>query len=247
MTVPAIRLPARSRCCTEADQSFCGKPGESLGPILGLLHAPTREAPKHIGRQVPDVVSPPRRRGRFVAANATSRHAHRQRCGKPRPVASDRRVGALPGEFSFQMSPVKTGSPGHPADPAQTPLVVLAFSKKSRKARRSESWSRSRAPNISSQSFERLKVANKRVSGRDLEVVDECVVHRCTTERADDRHGLCCKLLRHHHAKAGCDLRNEPDQNRRAFRQHPAARTPAAVGLRGLIPRRCDLLTSVEA
>jgi hypothetical protein len=55
-----------------------------------------------------------------------------------------------------------------------------------------------------------------------LEVVDERVVHRCTTERADDRNGLRCELLRHHHAKAGCDLRNEPDQDRRAFREHPA-------------------------
>src|SRR5262249_2901636 len=52
-----------------------------------------------------------------------------------------------------------------------------------------------------------------------LEVVDECVVHRCATERADDWHGLGCKLLRHHHAKAGCDLSNEPDQDWRAFRQ----------------------------
>src|SRR5215472_500844 len=41
-----------------------------------------------------------------------------------------------------------------------------------------------------------------------LEVVDEGVVHRCTTERADDRHGLRCELLRHYHAKAGCYLRN---------------------------------------
>jgi hypothetical protein len=28
--------------------------------------------------------------------------------------------------------------------------------------------------------------------------------------------------LRHHHAEAGCDLRNEPNQDRRAFRNHPA-------------------------
>src|SRR5262249_7602049 len=55
-----------------------------------------------------------------------------------------------------------------------------------------------------------------------LEVVDERVVHCCTTERADERHGLCCELLRHHHAKPGCDLRNEPDQDRRAFCEHPA-------------------------
>src|SRR6516165_3628487 len=55
-----------------------------------------------------------------------------------------------------------------------------------------------------------------------LEVVDEGVVHRCTTERADDRHGLRCELLRHYHAKAGCYLRNEPDQDRRSFREHPA-------------------------
>src|SRR5262249_33261283 len=55
-----------------------------------------------------------------------------------------------------------------------------------------------------------------------LEVVDEGIVHRCTTERADDRHGLRCELLCHYHAKAGCDLRNEPDQDWRAFRQHPA-------------------------
>src|SRR5262245_62687789 len=29
-----------------------------------------------------------------------------------------------------------------------------------------------------------------------LEVVDEGVVHRCTAERADDRHSLCCELDR---------------------------------------------------
>ena len=29
-----------------------------------------------------------------------------------------------------------------------------------------------------------------------LEVVDECVVYRRTTERADDRHHLRCELLR---------------------------------------------------
>jgi hypothetical protein len=52
-------------------------------------------------------------------------------------------------------------------------------------------------------------------------VVDEGVVHRCTTERADDRHGLRCELLRHYHAKAGCYLRNEPDQDRRALRVRP--------------------------
>src|SRR5262249_13384635 len=55
-----------------------------------------------------------------------------------------------------------------------------------------------------------------------LEVVDEGVVHRCTTERADDRHGLRSELLRHHHAKAGCNLPNEPDQDWRTFREHPA-------------------------
>src|SRR5262249_29980181 len=55
-----------------------------------------------------------------------------------------------------------------------------------------------------------------------LEVVNEGVVHRCTTERADDRHGLRCELLRHYHAKAGRYLRNEPDQDRGAFRQHAA-------------------------
>src|SRR5262249_48651390 len=55
-----------------------------------------------------------------------------------------------------------------------------------------------------------------------LEVVDEGVVHRCTTERADDRHRLCCELLRHHHAKAGCDLCNEPDHA-------PPASTPRSA------------------
>jgi hypothetical protein len=65
--------------------------------------------------------------------------------------------------------------------------------------------------------------ANDEVRTRNLlEMVDECVVHRCTTERADDRHSLCCELLRHHHAKAGCDLCNEPDQDGGAFRKHPA-------------------------
>src|SRR5499433_701796 len=64
-----------------------------------------------------------------------------------------------------------------------------------------------------------------------LEVVDEGVVHRCTTERADDRHGLRCELLRHYHAKAGRYLRNEPDQDRCAFREH-AAFGDEARGLR---------------
>ena len=53
-----------------------------------------------------------------------------------------------------------------------------------------------------------------------LEVVNERVVHRGAAERADDRHGLRCELLRHNYAEAGCDLRNEPDQDRRAFREH---------------------------
>jgi len=55
-----------------------------------------------------------------------------------------------------------------------------------------------------------------------LEVVNERVVHRGAAERADDRHSLRCELLRHNYAEAGCDLRNEPDQDRRAFREHPA-------------------------
>src|SRR5262245_52735804 len=78
----------------------------------------------------------------------------------------------------------------------------------------------------------RLELAHDEVRTRHLlDVVDEGVVHRSTTERADDGHGLCCELLRHHHAKAGCNLRNEPDQDRRAFREY-AAFGDKARGLR---------------
>jgi hypothetical protein len=55
-----------------------------------------------------------------------------------------------------------------------------------------------------------------------LEVIDKYVVHRRTAERADNRHRLPGELMRDHHAESGCDLRNEPDQDRRAFCEHAA-------------------------
>ena len=39
-----------------------------------------------------------------------------------------------------------------------------------------------------------------------LKVVDECVIHRCAAERADDRHSLCRELLSDNNTKTGCDL-----------------------------------------
>ena len=61
-----------------------------------------------------------------------------------------------------------------------------------------------------------------------LKVVDERVVHRCTAERANKRHGLRRQLLRHNNAEAGCDLCDRSHQHRHAFRQDAAINDKAS-------------------
>ena len=84
-------------------------------------------------------------------------------------------------------------------------------------------------------------------AGHILEMIDEGVVHRRSAERAHDRQRLRGELLGDHHAEAGCDLRDEADQDRGAFlddaafgdearglgdrfRQHAAHHEIAALG-----------------
>src|SRR4051812_42821194 len=50
-----------------------------------------------------------------------------------------------------------------------------------------------------------------------LKVLDERVVHRGPTQRADDWKRLSGQLLRHHRPEAGCDLGDEADENRSAL------------------------------
>ena len=50
-----------------------------------------------------------------------------------------------------------------------------------------------------------------------LKMLDECVVHCGPTQRSDDWQSLSGDLLRHHRAKARCDLGDEADENRSAL------------------------------
>jgi hypothetical protein len=51
--------------------------------------------------------------------------------------------------------------------------------------------------------------AHGEMRSRDLlKMVDECIVHRSTAERADNRHSLSPKFLRDNDTETGCDLPN---------------------------------------
>ena len=50
-----------------------------------------------------------------------------------------------------------------------------------------------------------------------LKMLDECVVHCGPTQRSDNWQSLSGDLLRHHRAKARCDLGDEADENRSAL------------------------------
>src|SRR5262249_36154567 len=83
--------------------------------------------------------------------------------------------------------------------------------------------------------------AHDEVRPRDfLEVVDERIVHRRTAERANNWHGLRGELLRYGHAKARCDLRNQPHQ-------HWRGKVPALRRIRvGLEPAQSEHLQASE-
>src|SRR4029453_11288280 len=68
-----------------------------------------------------------------------------------------------------------------------------------------------------------LEPADDEVAAGDvLEMLDERVIHRGAPHRADHRDGLAAGFLRHHHAEARRDLRDEANEDRAAFLDHTA-------------------------
>jgi len=53
--------------------------------------------------------------------------------------------------------------------------------------------------------------------GDRLEVVDKCIIDGSTSERADDRDGLSCRLLRHNQSEPRGNLSDQPHQHWAAF------------------------------